>query len=103
MVHVIASIQVAEGKIAEVMKMYETFTPLVNEEKGCVRHLPTVDFDTEIPIQQKESGIITVIEQWDNIEDYYAHLSAPHVIEFRENITELVEKVSIKVLQSALI
>ncbi len=103
MVHVITSISVAKGKIADVLKIYETFTPLVNEEKGCAMSLPTVDFDTDIPTQHKENGIITVIEKWESIEDFYAHLSASHMIEFRENINGLVDKVSIKVLQGALI
>lgn len=102
MVHVIASIHPVEGKIGELLKMYEAFIPKVMEDKGCLMYLPAVDFDTEIPNQSKEKGLITLIEQWENVEDFYAHLSAIHVIEFRESIAELVEQVSIKVLQSAL-
>lgn len=102
MIHVIASIYIEQGKLPEILKIYESFTPQVNNEDGCIMYSPTVDQPTEIITQVQDSAIITVIEQWENLEAFNAHLNAPHVIEFRKNIKGIVEKVSIKVLKDAL-
>ncbi len=102
MIHVIASIYIKEGKLSEIMKIYESFVPKVIAEKGCIMYCPTADFETKIPTQSKEKNIITVIEKWEDLESFNAHLCAPHSREFRKDIKEIVEKVSIKVLKNIL-
>ena len=100
MIHVIASIFIKEGKLAEITKIYESFVPKVLAEEGCIMYCPTADFETEIPTQLKEKNIVTVIEKWEDLEAFHAHLNAPHSCEFREDIKDIVEKVSIKVLKN---
>jgi len=102
MIHVIASIYVREGRLSEITEIYESFVPKVLAEKGCMMYCPTADFETEIPTQQKERNIVTVIEKWEDLESFNAHICAPHSCEFRENIKDIVEKVSIKVLKNIL-
>ena len=84
------------------MKIYESFVPKVVAEAGCIMYCPTADVETEIPTQIKEENVITVIEKWQDPESFNAHLCAPHVLEFREDIKGIVEKVSIKVLKNIL-
>jgi len=102
MVHIIASIYIKEGKLSDVMKIYESFVPKVLAETGCIMYCPTADLETEIPTQLKEKNIVTVIEKWEDLEAFHAHLSAQHSCEFREDIKDIVEKVSIKVLKDIL-
>jgi len=99
MIHVIASIYVKNGKLAEMKEIYQSFAPKVENEPGCLMYRPTSDFRTEIPTQVKDENIITVMEKWESLEAFEAHLVAPHVLQFRESIAGIVEKVSIKVLQ----
>ena len=102
MIHVIASIFIKEGKLTEITKIYESFVPRVLAETGCIMYCPTADLETEIPTQLKEKNIVTVIEEWEDLEAFHAHLCAPHSCEFREDIKDIVEKVSIKVLKDIL-
>lgn len=102
MIHVIASIFVKENKMPAVLKVYEAFAPEVNRETGCLGYLPTVDYVTDIGTQLQAENVVTVIEGWESLAAFKAHLNAAQVIEFRAAIKGLVEKVSIKVLTAAL-
>lgn len=102
MIHVIASISIKEGRLEDIKKIYEFFAPKVEIEKGCRMYCPTFDYSTDIQTQVKDNNVITVIEKWESIEDFKAHLSAPHVLQFREDIKGIVENVSIKVLEDLL-
>jgi len=98
MIHVIASIFIKADKLADIIKIYQTFAPLVNEEKGCLLYQPAMDCKTDIKTQVRDERIVTVIEKWETLDAFKNHLNAPHVVEFRKNIKNVVEKVSIKVL-----
>ncbi len=102
MIHVIASIFVKENKMGQVLGIYERFAPKVNMEEGCLMYLPVLDYPTDIATQVKDKNILTVIEKWETMDAFRAHLNAPHVIRFREDIKGVVEKVLIKVLKQAL-
>jgi len=102
MIHVIASIQVKDGRLPEVLKIYETFAPEVHKEKGCRLYLPTLDYQTDIQTQQRESNCVTVIEKWESLAAFQDHLNAPHVVAFREEIKGIVENVSVKILKPAI-
>ena len=100
MIHVIASIHIKQGKLADIHKIYQSFVPKVKQEKGCFMYCPTADYETQIATQHKESHCITVIEQWQDLDCFHAHLNAPHVLAFRQDIQGIVEQVSIKVLEA---
>ena len=101
MIHVLASIVIEEGKMPDVLKIYENFVPLVTGETGCLMYQPTLDVDTPIPTQVKDDNLVTVIEKWESMEAFNAHLNAPHVIQFRKEIKGIVKNISIKVLTEA--
>lgn len=102
MIHVIASISIKEGTLEDIKKIYASFAPKVEKEMGCLMYCPTVDYNTDIHTQEKDTNIVTVIEKWESIEAFNAHLNTPHVFEFREDIKGIVENVSIKVLEDIL-
>lgn len=66
-----------------------------------IEYAPTVDIDANIPPQILEENVVTIIEKWESLEALTAHLSAPHMLSYREKIKGIVEDVSIKVLQEA--
>jgi len=101
MINVIASIQVKEGKLSEFIKIFKYNIPKVLEENGCIEYLPTVDMPTGLPPQELNSKVVTIIEKWDNLDDLQAHLSSPHMLEYRKQTKDFVEKMSVKVLKEA--
>lgn len=101
MINVIASIQIKEGRMSEFIEIFKANIPTVLEEKGCLGYMPTVDVPTGLPPQELNKNMVTIIEQWSSVADLQAHLTAPHMLDYRENVKDLVEKLSIKVLQEA--
>jgi len=98
MIHVIATIKTKPGCLGALMDVYKDFIPKVQAEKGCITYTPTIDHDTDIPNQRKEPDVVTIVELWENTAAFRAHLIAPHVIAYRERVKDIVENVSIKVL-----
>jgi len=101
MINVIASIQIIEGQLSEFIKIFKSNIPKVLEEKGCIEYVPVVDLPTGLPVQELNNNTVTIIEKWDSLEDLKAHLSSPHMLEYREHTKALVEKMHVKVLKEA--
>ncbi len=99
MINVIASIQIKEGRLPEFIEIFKSNIPKVLEEKGCIEYVPTIDVPTGFPPQELNPNGVTIIEKWASLDDLMAHLSAPHMIEYKEKTKDLVEKMSVKVLE----
>ena len=98
MINVIASIHIKEGRLSEFIEIFKANIPKVLEEKGCVEYVPTIDVPTGLPPQELNNNVVTIIEKWGSLEDLQAHLTAPHMLAYKENVKDLVEKLSLKVL-----
>jgi quinol monooxygenase YgiN len=101
MINVIASVHIKKGKLSEFMKLFKTNIPNVLAEKGCEEYVPMIDNNTELPPQELNENVVTIIEKWDSLEDLKKHLSAPHMVEFQKKEKDFVDKMSLKVLQEA--
>lgn len=101
MINVIASIYIKEGMVAEFIDIFKSNIPKVLQEKGCIEYVPTIDFPTELPRQEVNKNIVTIIEKWENFEALQAHLSSAHMLIYKERIKDIVEKVSLKILAEA--
>ncbi|MDH3568254.1 MAG: antibiotic biosynthesis monooxygenase, partial [Desulfobacteraceae bacterium] len=101
MINVIASIHIKEGRLSEFVEIFKSNIPNVLEEKGCIEYVPTIDVPTGLPPQELNNNVVTIIEKWGSLEDLQAHLSAPHMLAYREKVKDLVDKVSFKVLGEA--
>lgn len=99
MINVIASIHVKEGRMAEFIEIFKSNVPNVLEEKGCVEYVPTIDVPTSLPPQELNGNVVTVLEKWGSLEDLEAHLAAPHMLAYKEKVKDLVDNVSIKILE----
>lgn len=101
MINVIASIYIKEDKVQEFIEIFKSNIPAVLEEKGCVEYVPTIDFPTGLPPQELNKNVVTIIEKWSSFEDLQSHLSAPHMLAYKENVKDLVVKMSLKILTEA--
>ena len=101
MIHVIASITVKQGCVDEFLALFNANVPNVLAEKGCIEYGPTVDVDTTIEQQEKNSSIVTIVEKWESVEHLLDHMTAPHMLAYRERVADIVENLSLKVLQQA--
>lgn len=101
MIHVLASLQIKDGKLDEFLEIFKANIPAVLAEDGCKEYVPTVDVPTGLPVQELDGNIVTIVEKWDSVEALQAHLSAPHMLDYKEKVVDIVEKVSLKVVKRA--
>jgi quinol monooxygenase YgiN len=99
MINVIASIRVKTGKFHDYLAILKANIPTVRKEKGCIEYVPTVDIDVKLPPQVLDKNVVTLLEKWESLEALHAHLGSPHMLDYREKVKTLVERVSFKVLQ----
>jgi quinol monooxygenase YgiN len=101
MINVIASIRVKPGRLTEFLEIFKSNVPHVREERGCIEYFPSVDIDADLPPQRLDENGVTVIEKWENLEALRDHLKAPHMLAYKEEVKDIVEDISLKVLQEA--
>lgn len=101
MISVLASISVKTGKRREFLEIFKANVPNVLAEKGCVEYMPMVDIASGLAPQQLDEHLVTIVEKWESLEHLKAHLVAPHMLSYKEQVEGLVEDVSLKVLEEA--
>lgn len=101
MINVIASIYIKEGRLSEFVEIFKLNIPNVLKEEGCIEYVPTIDVLTDLSPQELDDNVVTIIEKWNSLDDLQAHLSAPHMLAYKENVKNLVDKVSLKILKEA--
>ena len=101
MIHVIASITVRESELDSFLEIFKQNIPRVLEEEGCVEYSATVDFQTNISIQDTEVSRVTVIEKWRSFPHLESHFTAPHMLDYKALVEGMVENVSLKILEEA--
>jgi quinol monooxygenase YgiN len=101
MIHVIASITVQASERDAFLEIFKANIPKVLEEEGCVEYSATVDFPTEVPIQEINENVVTVIEKWETFPHLQAHFTAPHMLEYKAKVEGMVEDVTLKILEVA--
>ena len=99
MIHVIASIKVKSESLDEFLEIFKANVPAVKTEEGCIEYVPTVDVDAGLKPQVLDPSVVTIIEEWQSLQALHAHLTAPHMLAYKEKVKELVVGVSLKVLK----
>lgn len=99
MIHVLASVSLKSGKRQDFLEIFNANVPNVLAEEGCIEYRPTIDVETGLEPQVIDENMVTVIEKWDSVDHLRAHLAAPHMLEYREKVADLVSGVSLKVLE----
>lgn len=101
MIHVIASIHVKNGHRSEFLDVFKANVPNVRAEQGCIEYVPTVDIDADLAPQKLDESVVTIIERWESVDALRDHLVAPHMLSYKEKVKDIVETVTIKVLEEA--
>ncbi len=101
MIHVLAFLQIKEGHLAEFVEIFKANVPNVLQEKGCIEYVPTIDVPTDLPPQDINRNVVTIVEKWACLDDLLAHLKAPHMLTYGERVKDIVEKKSLKILTAA--
>jgi len=101
MIHVIASITIKEGRLAEFLEIFKSNTPNVIKETGCMEYAPAIDVPSGFTAQTCNANVVTIIEKWNTLEDLKKHMSSPHMLAYREKVKDHVENVSLKILKEA--
>jgi quinol monooxygenase YgiN len=102
MIHVVAIIEIAEGQREAYLAAFRENVPNVLAEEGCLEYAATVDLETDIAAQPPgRDNVVTVIEKWKDLDALKAHLAAPHMIEYRTKVKDLVRCATLYVLEPA--
>ncbi|MCP4642053.1 MAG: antibiotic biosynthesis monooxygenase [bacterium] len=102
MIYVVATIEVKPGNRAEFLDIFNRNVPNVLAEDGCISYAPTVDVDSGIPVQGgTREDVVAVVEQWESLDHLHAHLKAPHMASYKEEVKDLVAGVQLQVLAPA--
>ena len=101
MIHVLASITVKASEHYAFLEILKANVPKVLKEEGCLEYSATVDFPTEVPIQEANPNIVTVVEKWETFPHLQAHFTAPHMLDYKAKVEGMVEDVSLKILEDA--
>jgi quinol monooxygenase YgiN len=101
MIHVVASIRVKPGMVPRFLDVFKANIPDVRNETGCIDYFPAVDIDVGLAPQVLDQNAVTVIERWESVEALRAHSISPHMQAYREKVKDMVEGISIKVIQEA--
>jgi quinol monooxygenase YgiN len=100
MIHVIATIDLHPDKRDEFLTHFAWVTPQVRAEAGCIEYAAAVDTPTPIPVQPPvRPDTVVVVEKWESVNHLIAHLTAPHMAEYRQKVMALVKGVSLQVLE----
>ena len=102
MIHVLATIELAPGVREQFLAEFRKIVPLVLAEQGCLEYGPTIDFPTAISAQiPLRENVATIVEKWASLADLERHLTAPHMVEYRQKVKGLVVKTTLQVLAPA--
>lgn len=99
MIYVVATAKLKPGRRTEFLTIFNANVPVVLEEPGCLEYYPAIDVDAKLAIQEMQEDEVVVIEKWDSVSALHAHLRAPHMLAYKEKVQDLVETVSLRVLQ----
>jgi quinol monooxygenase YgiN len=99
MIHVIATIELNEGKRDAFLAEFRKLVPLVRTEEGCLDYGPALDVPTGLAIQGGvRDNVVTVVEKWENLDLLKKHLQAPHMIAYRPRVKDFVRATKLQVL-----
>ena len=101
MICVIATIKAKAGQRNALLACIQDNLSNVHAEVGCVEYQPMVDTESSLGAQELDKDAVIMIEKWETMSDLNAHAVAPHMLDYREKVKDIVESVSLKILTAA--
>lgn len=75
---------IKEGKIEEVIKIYEEMITLTKKENGCISYALYQD--------EKNSRLVALMEEWESNEALDLHMQTEHFLTLVPKLNDLTEK-----------
>ena len=101
MINVIATIELKPDSRTQFLEIFNGLVPEVLAEQGCIEYFPAIDADANLDRQATDENAVTVIEKWESLEALHTHLNAPHMVSFRESAGQMIQSMTLKVLEKA--
>ena len=102
MIHVLATVELAEGERPGFLAEFDKVVSSVRAEKGCIEYGPAIDISSGIPIQAPvRENTVVIFEKWSDLEALKAHLVAPHMKTYREAVKGIVKGMTVQILKPA--
>jgi len=101
MIRVIATIKVKPGTRQTFLEYFNANVPEVLKEPGCLEYVPTIDVDADLELQERDPDSVVVIEAWESVEALQVHLATTHMLAFGEKVKEIVDSISLRLLEPA--
>lgn len=100
MIHVLATIEIHPGRRDDFLREVKALVPQVLAEAGCREYTPVIDTQTTLPAQAPlRDNVVVIVEKWDNLPALEAHLMAPHMMQYRQRVRDLIANVSLQILE----
>jgi quinol monooxygenase YgiN len=99
MIHAIASIELKPNSREAFLSVLQNNVPNVKAEAGCLAYEPAVDIDSGLPVQGVvRENVVTIVEAWESLEHLVAHLKTPHMVAYRDAVTDYVENLNVQIM-----
>lgn len=100
MIHVLATVELHPGTRDRFLAELKLVVPKVRAEQGCLEYTPTVDAETSLPVQgDRRENVVVIVERWQTLQHLEAHLTAPHMVEYRPKVREFISRVGLQILE----
>ena len=100
MILVLVTVEVKDAQRDRFLEEFAKIVPLVRAEAGCIEYGPTLDAETDIEGQVgPRENVVTIVEKWESLEHLKAHLTAPHMLEYRPKVKPLLAQTRLQILK----
>jgi quinol monooxygenase YgiN len=101
MIIVLATIELQPGRRDDFLAEFRKIIPAVRAENGCIEYFPAVEQSTNLAHGPARGDVVVVCEKWESLQALEAHLIAPHMMEYRPKVKEMVKQTSLQILSPA--
>lgn len=101
MIHIIAQIDLIPNSRNNFLAEFNQVVPKVRGEAGCIEYAAGVDAVTDLERQHRDPDRVMIIEKWETLDHLHDHLTAPHMLAYRERVGEMILSAQLNILDPA--
>ncbi len=101
MIHVIAQIELLPGSRKTFLAEFNQVVPKVRAEAGCIEYAAAVDSTSDLERQHRDPNRVMIIEKWETLRQLQDHLTASHMLEYRERVGPMILNAQLNILDPA--
>ncbi|MAI35391.1 MAG: antibiotic biosynthesis monooxygenase [Rubripirellula sp.] len=101
MIHVIAQIDLVPGNRKSFLSEFDQVVAKVRAEAGCIEYVAAVDAISDLERQHRDPNRVMIIEKWETLSHLQDHLTASHMLDYRERVGEMILHAKLNILEPA--